>query len=97
MDHSKRDRCQSAAIQEVIIPRVFCRLQLYAGQEPPHGLPAVVIQSGGVHSFGVLWVDNGGAGETQGLVPRLKVDLGFVTAPRAIRDADDRLAAGGNA
>lgn len=45
----------------------------------------------------MLRVDDGGAGETLGLVAGLEVDLCFVTAPRAVRDADDRLTARGNA
>lgn len=45
----------------------------------------------------MLGVHDGGAAETEGLVPRLKAHLGLVAAPRAIRDTDDGLAAGGQA
>lgn len=97
MDRSKRDSCQSATIQDTVVPKVLRRFQLYAGEEPPHGLTAVVIQRGGVHSLGVLRVDDGGAGETLGLVTGLEADLCFVIAPRAVGDTDDRLTARGNA
>lgn len=97
MDQSKRDGRQSATIQDTVVPKVLRSFQLYTGEEPPHGLTTVVIQRGGVHSLGVLRVDDGGAGETLGLVAGLEVDLCFVIAPRAVWDTDDRLTAGGNA
>lgn len=96
MDRSERGGRQSATVQDTVVAKVLRRLQLYAGEEPPHGLTTVVVQRGGVHSLGVLRVDDGGAGETLGLVAGLEVDLCFVIAPRAVWDADDRLAAGGN-
>lgn len=97
MDRIKRDCCQSATIQDAVVPKVFRSFQLYAGEEPPRGLTTVVIQRGGVHSLGVLRVDDGGAGETLGLVAGLKVDLDFVIAPCAVWDTDDCLTARGNA
>lgn len=45
----------------------------------------------------MLRVDDGGAGETLGLVAGLEVDLRFVIAPRAVWDTNHRLTARGNA
>lgn len=97
MDQSKRGGYQSAPIQDTVIAKALRCFQLYAGEEPPRALTTVVIQPGGVHSLGVLRVDDGGAGEALGLVAGLEVELCFVVAPRAVWDTDDRLAAGGDA
>lgn len=87
---------QSALIRQVVAARELRGFQLHAGQEPPQGLAAVVIQGGGVDGLGVLGVNDGGAEEPAGLVPGLEVHLGLVVAPRAPGDAGDGLAAGGH-
>lgn len=97
MDWSTGDGRRSAAIQDAVAPEGLGGFQLDAGEETPQGFTAVVIQGGGVHSPGVLRVDDGGAGEALGFVAGLEAQLGFVAAPRAVGDADDGLAAGGNA
>lgn len=87
---------KSAFIREAVAAQALGGLELHAGQKPPPLLVAVVIQGGGVDGLGVLGVDDGGAEEARGLVAGLEAHLSLVAAPRAVGDADDRLAAGGH-
>lgn len=75
---------------------LFAQLELDAGGEPPFGGSQAVVERGPVYVLGVFGEDDGRALESEGLLARLKEQLGLVVAPRAVGGSNDGFTEGGD-